>query len=667
MKYNYDNILKIKSIKNLLKSNGKIKYPLNKPIIQYNYLFHLLININKIELLDNFDYPIYEFNYYNLDGIMLAANNQSEKTLLYLLQKFKDYIYNTNIEGNTWLHYLDFDIIKKIIFLKKLDFIDWEKLLYIKNDNNIQTISYILASDKFKFIYKILDKYFINQNNMSFLSSLFNNSNIKNNEMVKILKLLIKKKVNLNSRYELNRSLVWPLLLKNNNKILDLLYKYKKIENQGIYGFFPHSYGSHSLYFILIQKDYNEKLLNNYYKKFKEFLDLSYNNIYNDTIISSLLNYRIMNNRGSNYIEKDLFKLLPDEDFNNINIDNETLLHKLVLLNFQYSKYLKNKKLINIKNKDGLYPIDLATDQKWIKYLKKKKFIKKENLNINLINSKSVYATIFKAYAFDIGLYLHILENKYSELYIPKTSIKTLIKERYFDGNDYPDQIFPINADFAWIIIWNNKDSYYIHPYLNMIIMAAYNLKKYNYAALLISYRNKTGGLHAIPLIYDFKNKLIERWDSFGYNEIENNIDKILNIELTKDTIFKYKSLKRTQYIIGIQEMSLENEKNNIKRGDFGGFCAAWTIWFIEHKIKNPNIETKKLIKKLLQKIIVTSQTKYKNYGLIISHIRNYSNLLRDRIQLLFDKLKWDYDDYTNNLPSYIMNLKIQNYLIKNL
>ena len=85
-------------------------------------------------------------------------------------------------------------------------------------------------------------------------------------------------------------------------------------------------------------------------------------------------------------------------------------------------------------------------------------------------------------------------------------------------------------------------------------------------------------GLHTSPILYDFKNKKIKRWDSFGYNEYYDYMDSILDKELTKGLQFKYLGLK-TQYRVGLQEQSLENFDNNIKVGDFGGFNMDYLVY----------------------------------------------------------------------------------------
>ena len=67
----------------------------------------------------------------------------------------------------------------------------------------------------------------------------------------------------------------------------------------------------------------------------------------------------IENDRYSFLVEKDILSNMTEEQLNNISIRNETILHKLVQLDYnKYYKFLKNKKLIKIKNVDNMYPVD---------------------------------------------------------------------------------------------------------------------------------------------------------------------------------------------------------------------------------------------------------------------------------------------------------------------
>ena len=37
--------------------------------------------------------------------------------------------------------------------------------------------------------------------------------------------------------------------------------------------------------------------------------------------------------------------------------------------------------------------------------------------------------------------------------------------------------------------------------------------------------------------------------------------------------------------VSGFQTLSDENNIMNQKMGDFGGYCLAWCIWYVEHKL----------------------------------------------------------------------------------
>mgnify|MGYP001096771905 CR=1 FL=1 len=662
---NYDKIVDIKSIKDIMK-NGKLIYSLTKPLDIYNnnYLFHYLINMNKIQLLDKYDYPIYRFNNDNMDGIMIAAKNNSKETLEYLLLRFPDYIYNTNNYNNTWLHYLSsVKLFKYFLLDKKFKSIDWKRLLYSYNNNNECPMEYILSFDSDDFVYTILKTYFKNYKENDYLYSLFNNTNINNTIMIKILKELFRMKVKFNYINTNMGSLPWGLLLRNNKKIIDMLYNYKVKTNEGHYGYYPYN-GQYMLLYILRSKNFNKKYYEYIYFKFKKFLDLKHRNELNAYIIETLLREHIENERYSYRVESDILNDMTEEEFNNINLLNKTLLHTIVQLDYdKYYKFLKNKKLILIKTIDGLYPIDFISSKKWELYFKKTKFKKVPNVKKR---NDTIYATYFKSYTIDMGIHLLLLKNKYPRLYIPKPPHKTMLTNMTFDGNKYPSYIMETFHDFAWVIVWNSSNSYYIHPNLNTLILSAYKSKKYDYAALMISLTIGGDGLHAMPILYDFKNKKIIRWDSFGYNEYFDYMDSILSKELTKGLPFKYIGLKDTQFRVGLQEQSLEHHENNIKIGDFGGFCAAWTLWFIEHNMINKSKNTLTLINKLIKNIILTSSSKLP-YGKIIHYIRGYSDKINTRMKNLFKKNKWNYDDYTSQERTYELDDILIDYLINNL
>ena len=110
-----------------------------------------------------------------MDGIMLAAKNNSKETLEYLLLRFPDYIYNTNKFGNNWLHYLSSSkLIKYFLLNKKFKNIDWFMLLYQYNINKEAPIEYIYSINN-NMIEDIVIKYFKNYKDNKVLYVLLNN------------------------------------------------------------------------------------------------------------------------------------------------------------------------------------------------------------------------------------------------------------------------------------------------------------------------------------------------------------------------------------------------------------------------------------------------------------------------------------------------------------
>lgn len=131
-------------------------------------------------------------------------------------------------------------------------------------------------------------------------------------------------------------------------------------------------------------------------------------------------------------------------------------------------------------------------------------------------------------------------------------------------------------------------------------------------------------GNHANYLIFDKKTNELERFEPYGsappykfdYNphlldatlqRIFTNLNKEIKIIKPKDYLPK----------IGFQYFDTIETKTR-KIGDPGGFCALWSIWWVDYRIKFSDMDRKKLVKQILHQI-KTKNTPFKNT------IRNYS------------------------------------------
>lgn len=108
----------------------------------------------------------------------------------------------------------------------------------------------------------------------------------------------------------------------------------------------------------------------------------------------------------------------------------------------------------------------------------------------------------------------------------------------------------------------------------------------------------------------------------------------------------------------GFQTISNEENNFNKKMGDFGGFCLAWCLWYLELRLSNPKINSKKLVTKSIKKL------KLKNIS-FSEHIRNYANYINEkRIKWLtsvgIDKKRTSDEILTNQEESLIIDELIE-------
>jgi hypothetical protein len=191
------------------------------------------------------------------------------------------------------------------------------------------------------------------------------------------------------------------------------------------------------------------------------------------------------------------------------------------------------------------------------------------------------------------------------------------------DWNDdmlLPDELLRDNNNFPWIIIWNDENNYWIHPKLNTLINK--NKDKYKGAFVFISMRLPNGGLHAALIFYDFTRNMIQRFDPYGNtSSIDGLMDEILKEKLTYNTGMKYCGPDCYFPVSGFQTLSDENNMMNQKMGDFGGYCLAWSIWYVEHKIINLKVDPDVLIRKTLNRFMNMNIKP-------MEYIRNYANYI---------------------------------------
>ena len=335
------------------------------------------------------------------------------------------------------------------------------------------------------------------------------------------------------------------------------------------------------------------------------------------------------------------------ENFNLRNLDGNTILHFICFTNQleDFKHICKNVKLdLFIRNTLNMTPIHYCTNLPLLSEISKVSLkeihsvldntFKYEICNeINFINTTNVDYTLFTATDYDSIIYLLYFIEKYKINIIRKDTEFKLIKK--YNKNDI-GKIFNI-----YLNSYKNKKNY-----LKNLSIMWYDNYNYCYSEGIVDvlkhYKNGITFIyvtiigtevdHANGLIIDHDMKRIIHFEPYG----------IININTLNDFDIKFKEIFKkilptfTYYapidymnINSFQTLSDETNTNLTKIGDIGGFCLAWTLWFLELYIINKKSNLTTLVKNAIIKII---DTKY----LFSEYIRSYtSKLTKFRSEIL--------------------------------
>jgi hypothetical protein len=347
MKYNID-LMKIGNIKT--KAALK-KIPLNKPLMNGNYLFHYLILTNNLKGLSLYNHRIFYLNNEGLNGLMLAARDKKYKILNYLINKYKNskIIYQKNRKGMNFLHFMNLDDKEYIDIINNND-INWIQLFQSTSISHITGLELLFLQGRYSLINTIINKFDFNYK--SYLSqpahfSLIINDNLKNTMVEKLLDNLEEKdKQILTYVDDMGYDVSFPIVLNGDielvkyivNKRGEHLDRYSPITTNHI--------------FCLA---YKEAVKKNDYKIAKYILDnVMKNHNFNETDMHGnnmahfILKMRLSTKKGNDEIEKDI--LSRYKHWGRINMEKKTPFDYIVNLDYKkYHKFVKNRP-ININN-----------------------------------------------------------------------------------------------------------------------------------------------------------------------------------------------------------------------------------------------------------------------------------------------------------------------------
>jgi ankyrin repeat protein len=219
------------------------------------------------------------------------------------------------------------------------------------------------------------------------------------------------------------------------------------------------------------------------------------------------------------------------------------------------------------------------------------------------------------------------------------------------------------NVDFLnFEIIWLFQDIFYPIGLKELLNQFKSSDKRFFIIPLGIELDS---GAHANIIIIDKEFNSIERFEPNGsdvppnFNYNANLLDNTLYIYF-KEHFPNFIYLKPTDFLPKIGFQSLENVEyyKTRKLGDPGGFCAVWCIWYANNRIKYKEINPKKLVSLLINKI------KYNNFS-FKNIVRNFSKEITDYRDGILIMIDMDINHYLNNQYN-LDDLKRIEQLIKN-
>lgn len=369
-----------------------------------------------------------------------------------------------------------------------------------------------------------------------------------------------------------------------------------------------HNFNNYSS--VLVNKKLDIFIMDSYKKRPIDYLDGDKINDFIDLVVQSYS--RLIMDPSYSYIIKNIVKCMDDVDTNECK--NE--IKKYIFVTERSIPMDKDKSIVNMK----------------------------------LINGNKVANGLFNANSLHNMIYTILILNKYDNLCIPfqyafndciintklnmynlyTMGIDNLVYDTVNIYNHYFYEISP------YLILWKDKNVNYINKNFGFYIKKCLGNEKVRFIFMKLTLVPSNNNTHANIIIYDKVNNKLERFEPYGLIPYVDSYDLDIFIEdVGKKWINKKLSYIKSKNI-GLQVISDDSNYDVKKLGDPGGFCLAWTYWFLEMRITNPDMDIDEIIRDTIGDIVKMNVTD--GSRMFINFIRNYANDLdKEKNEFLID------------------------------
>lgn len=375
---------------------------------------------------------------------------------------------------------------------------------------------------------------------------------------------------------------------------------------------------------------------------------------YEDILKTKKINIYIKNNRGNSLF--DILEKKYHDKFLNLIIDSYYYLLVNNKKNYIWNEDWENKCSL-LKSGENICKKEIR--KKLIKlYDSKKKScktrsypVKKDKKCITIEYYKGISICTFTGSVLDIVFGLIYLLKKH------KITSSPINPEIFITGSGLGEHL---ELEIEWVdgVLYAADD---------FITMFEKLSKKYRFMIMPLGIQDKTNS-HANYIVYDSKTKEFERFEPYGSNGPYgfNYNQYLLDIALERmfdriQPVHKY--IKPKDYLprIGFQYIETSESYNDFI-GDPRGFCALWSIWYVDQRLTYPDVDRGLLIKKLI-KSVRTNNILFKK--LIRDYSKNITNIRDDFLK----KANVNINDWINinmnNDQINILSMELYNILKK--
>ena len=285
--------------------------------------------------------------------------------------------------------------------------------------------------------------------------------------------------------------------------------------------------------------------------------------------------------------------------------------------------------------------------------------------NKKILKKKRIYDTKFVGDGLDLIFGLMYLAIKHKNLSIP-------ISFSHSYGIKKNNIIDIMDAGLRFDCQSNERTQKLYYPInkTDFFRLITESKKRFHAIFIYIKWNCANNSAHFNMLVFDKQNKTVERFEPYTdftntkLNKIVDKFDKKITKDIKK--YLNYDFLKPNEFCptVGFQQKEEDNliySDNNIdvlkgktkggilRKSDPGGFCGAWSLYFLDLKLTYPDYNTGKLLEKAFSAL-------QKDKHSFRSFIRNYSDFIIDQRYKMVRKYNYNSNFSESNAFPLLQN-----------